>query len=400
MLAEGAGGARVYRQYHRLMSAVHSSMPSPSPAEIEHSTRLAAHIAQEIEHAGGWIPFDRYMQLVLYQPGLGYYAAGARKFGDAATGGDFVTAPEISPLFAQALAEQFAQLFEQTPARIVEFGAGSGTLARDLIAALEDRKVAVQGYSIVEVSPDLVDRQRTRLQGRQVQWLTAPPTEFEGVMLANEVLDVMPVKIFVKRSNATFERGVVFSNGGFAFDERPAGDELATAVDAIESEHGPLPDGYASEVNPVAESWMRSSAEWLARGALLVIDYGFPQREYYHPQRLMGTIMCHFRHHAHADPFWFPGLNDLTAHVDFSALAQAAHGAGLDVLGYTSQAHFLLNCGVLRQLQAQHTPQHSGAVHRLISEAEMGELVKVLLVGRGIRGPLLGFSHGDRLHSL
>jgi SAM-dependent MidA family methyltransferase len=220
-------------------------------------------------------------------------------------------------------------------------------------------------------------------------------------MLANEVLDVMPVKLFVKRGNVRFERGVVIGpDGGFAFDERLASDVLASAVAAIEAEHGALPDGYASEVNLIAESWMRSSADWLARGALLVIDYGFPQREYYHPQRLMGTIMCHFRHHAHGDPLWMPGLNDVTAHVDFSAMAAAAHGVGLDVLGYTSQAHFLLNCGVLHQLQARHTPQHSGALHRLISEAEMGELVKVMLVGRGVCGPLLGFARGDRLHSL
>lgn len=375
-------------------------MPSPSRAGIEHSQRVASQIAAEIERAGGWIPFDRYMQSVLYAPELGYYAAGARKFGDAASGGDFVTAPEISPLFAQALAEQFAQLFEQVPARIVEFGAGSGALAHDLIAALAKRNVALESYSIVEVSPDLIDRQKQRLQGAQVEWLVAPPAEFEGVMLANEVLDVMPVKLFARRGGVTFESGVVVNDGAFALEERHADVDLAAAVAAIEAEHGTLRDGYASEVNLVAESWMRSSADWLARGALLVIDYGFPRREYYHPQRLMGTMMCHFRHHAHSDPLWMPGLNDVTAHVDFSAMAAAAHGAGMDVLGYTSQAHFLLNCGVLQQLGTHHTPQQSGALHRLISEAEMGELVKVLLVARGVQGPLLGFARGDRRHSL
>ena len=198
----------------------------------------------------------------------------------------------------------------------------------------------------------------------------------------------------------TFERGVVITSEGFAFDDRRASDDLASAVGAIEAEHAELPDGYASEISLVAQSWMRSTADWLARGALLVIDYGFPQREYYHPQRLMGTMMCHFRHHAHSDPLWMPGLNDVTAHVDFSAMAAAAQDAGLDVLGYTSQAHFLLNCDVLNKLQALHTPQHAGALHRLISEAEMGELVKVLLVGRGLEGPWRGFAHGDRLHSL
>ena len=383
------------------MTLAHSSMPTPDRAAIEHSQRVATYIAGEIERAGGWIPFDQFMQLVLYAPQLGYYAAGARKFGDSASGGDFVTAPEISPLFAQALAQQITQLFEQVPARIVEFGAGSGALASDLMAAFEKREVALESYSIVEVSSDLIYRQRERLHAAPVDWLSTPPEGFEGVMLANEVLDVMPVKLFVKRGNVTFERGVANrSAGSFAFVQRLAGEDLAAAVAAIETEHGTFPDGYASEVSLIAESWMRSSAQWLARGALLVIDYGFPQREYYHPQRLMGTVMCHFRHHVHSDPLWMAGLNDVTAHVDFSAMAAAAHAAGLDVLGYTSQAHFLLNCGVLDQLQAQHTPRNSGALHRLLSEAEMGELVKVLMVGRGVHGPLAGFARGDRLHSL
>ena len=381
-------------------SPLRSSLPSPSVPAIEHSKRVAEFVAQHIERAGGWIPFDRYMEMVLYAPGLGYYVAGARKFGDSAAGGDFVTAPEISPLFAQALAAQLEQLFEQLPARVVEFGAGSGVLAADLIVAFGNQGVTLEDYSIVEVSSDLADRQRHRLQGFEVEWLTAPPLNFEGVMLANEVLDVMPVRLFVQRGGVTFERGVVITTEGLAFDERLANGDLASAVAAIEAEHGDLPDGYASEVSLVAQSWMRSSADWLARGALLVIDYGFPRREYYHPQRLMGTMMCHFRHHAHSDPLWMPGLNDVTAHVDFSAMAMAAHGAGLAVLGYTSQAHFLLNCDVLNKLQSSHTPQQAGALHRLISEAEMGELVKVLLVGRGLKGPLRGFAHGDRLHSL
>ena len=382
------------------MTVAHSSMPLPSRAAIDHSERVTTHIAGEIERAGGWIPFDHYMQLVLYAPQLGYYDAGARKFGDSASGGDFVTAPEISPLFAQALARQVAELFEQVPARIVEFGAGSGALASDLIATLARREAALESYSIVEVSSDLTDRQRERLRGTPCDWLNAPPQGFEGVILANEVLDVMPVKLFVKRGSVTFERGVSTRSGGFAFDEHRAGDDLAAAVAAIEADLGVLPDGYASEVSLIAESWMRSSAQWLARGALLIIDYGFPQREYYHPQRLMGTVMCHFRHRAHSDPLWMAGLNDVTVHVDFSAMAAAAHAAGLDVLGYTSQAHFLLNCGVLDQLQAQHTPRNSGALHRLVSEAEMGELVKVLMVGRGVQGPLMGFARGDRRHSL
>lgn len=383
-------------------------MPLPSAVDIVHSQRVAARVAAEIERAGGWIPFDRYVELVLYEPQLGYYAAGARKFGDSAAGGDFVTAPEISPFFAQALAAQLTQLFETVPARIVEFGAGSGVLAADLIAALATRGVALESYSIVEISPDLQRRQRQRLLGANVEWLTAPPAGFSGVMLANEVLDVIPFKLFVKRAGATLERGVVNKSGapgGFSFDERRPEPGLAAAVAAIEAEQGDLSDGFASEVNLVAASWMRSSADWLARGALLVIDYGFPQREYYHSHRLMGTMMCHFRHHAHSDPLWMPGLNDVTVHVDFSAMAGAAHAAGLSVLGYTSQAHFLLNCGVLEQLQASALEERerfrqTGALHRLISEAEMGELVKVLCVGRAIDEPLLGFARGDRRHTL
>lgn len=380
-------------------------MPSPSTADIEHSQQVAARVVAEIERAGGWIPFDRYVELVLYEPQLGYYAAGTRKFGDLASGGDFVTAPEISPLFAQALAAQLAQLFEHVPARVVEFGAGSGVLAADLMAALEDRGIALEKYSIVEISPDLQDRQRRRLRGANVEWLAAPPARFEGVMLANEVLDVMPFKLFVKRAGAIVERGVISQKGGLAFAERTPNRDLAAALAAIEAEQGDFSDGFASEVNLVAESWMRSSADWLARGALLVIDYGFPQREYYHPHRLMGTMMCHFRHHAHSDPLWMPGLNDVTVHVDFSAMAGAAHAAGLSVLGYTSQANLLLNCGVLDQLQTNASEgreriRQTGALHRLISEAEMGELVKVLCVGRGIEDTLIGFARGDRRHTL
>jgi SAM-dependent MidA family methyltransferase len=220
------------------------------------------------------------------------------------------------------------------------------------------------------------------------------------VVLANEVLDVMPVRVFVRRGNDMMERGVAWSASRLKYAERPAAFDLVAAVDEIESEVGILPDGYVSEIGFEARAWMRSAAGWLERGALIVIDYGFPRREYYHPQRLMGTLMCHYRQHAHADPFWFPGLNDLTAHVDFSVIARAATEAGLDVLGYTTQAHFLLNCGLLDALQARRTSAASGEAHRLLSEAEMGELFKVLAVGRGVEAPLIGFVRGDRRHRL
>jgi SAM-dependent MidA family methyltransferase len=373
-----------------------AALPAPDPIGAEHSARLQALIANAIRNEGGWLAFDRYMELALYTPGLGYYAAGARKFGDAATGGDFVTAPEISPLFGAALATQCEQLFREVPARIVEFGAGSGVLARDILAALAARGVVVERYSIVELSPDLADRQQALLRGSEVEWLSAPPPHFEGIMLANEVVDVIPVKLFVIRDGAPMERGVAWQDGRLAFAERPAAGALAEAVAGIEQEVGVLPEGYGSEVGLAGRAWIRSVADWMTRGAMLVIDYGFPRREYYHPQRLMGTLMCHYRHYAHADPLWLPGLNDITAHVDFTALADCAHGAGLDVLGYTTQARFLMNCGVLEQLGAAHSQRRANEVHRLLSEAEMGELFKVLAVGRGIEEPLLGFSSGDR----
>jgi SAM-dependent MidA family methyltransferase len=386
-----------------MAAAMHSarpSMPAACPEALAHSDLVAARVRDEIEAAGGWIGFDRYMELVLYAPGLGYYAAGARKFGDAAAGGDFVTAPEISPLFAHALAAQIGQLFGQVPPRIVEFGAGTGALARGLLAALDGRGTPAESYGIVELSADLRERQRAALGDRRVHWLDAPPRGFAGVIVANEVLDVMPVRLFAREQAALLERGVALRDGRLAFAGRPADASLAAALAGIEADVGALPDGYGSEVGLVARGWMRSAGEWLARGALLAIDYGFPRREYYHPQRLMGTLMCHFRHHAHADPLWLPGLNDITAHVDFTAMAQAASDDGLQVLGYTTQAHFLLNCGLLDLLQVDRSPAAANAAHRLISEAEMGELVKVLAVGRAVDGPLLGFARGDRTHTL
>ena len=378
------------------MAIVRETLPEPDPRAAEASVELAARIAESIRAADGWIGFDRYMAMALYEPRLGYYAAGAHKLGDVATGGDFVTAPELSSLFAYALATQLAQLFESVPACIVEFGAGSGALARDLLAALAAKGIVVERYAIVELSSNLVARQQSMLRGRNVEWLTAPPLGFSGVMLANEVLDVMPVKLFVKRAGAAHERGVSLIDGSFQFAERPAQANLAAEVAAIEQVVGPLPDGYGSEVGGAAVAWMRTAAEWLGHGALIAIDYGFPRREYYHPQRLMGTLMCHYRHHAHADPLWLPGLNDITAHVDFTAMADAAHEAGLDVLGYTSQANFLINCGLLDFLAQQHTLQRASEAQRLLSEAEMGELFKVLAIGRGVQTPLIGFARGDR----
>ncbi|WP_028354397.1 class I SAM-dependent methyltransferase [Bordetella petrii] len=391
-----------------------ASLPALDPDSARHSARAAAHLRQAIGAAGGWLPFDQWMAQALYAPGLGYYAAGALKLAAPAVdargmpiaAGDFVTAPELTPLFGHTVARQVAQVLTDTgTATVLEFGAGTGALADSVLAGLDALGVSAD-YRIIEVSADLRARQQARLapHGARVQWLDALPTSFSGCVLANEVLDAMPVSLFRwNEAGAVLERGVALdANGDFAWDDRPAGAPLAQAVAA---RMPPLP-GYVSEINLQAEAWMRAMGGWLARGAALLFDYGFPRREYYHPQRAGGTLMCHLRHHAHADPLVAPGVQDITAHVDFTAMADAALEAGLQVLGYTSQARFLMNAG-LAELLARHDPADARAyaqavapVQKLLSEAEMGELFKVLAVGRDIAAPLRGFARGDRLAAL
>jgi SAM-dependent MidA family methyltransferase len=372
-------------------------LPDPGPAALARSGRLEALILARIAAAGGWLGFDDYMQLALYAPGLGYYDAAGSKFGPQ---GDFVTAPEISPLFARALAAQVAEAFGQLPAQVLEFGAGTGALARELLEELQRRGHAARQYFIVEVSADLRARQQQHLAGLPVTWLDALPAAFEGVVVANEVLDVLPVRLFVRTGAGVQERGVVDAGGTLRFGGRPADADLARSVADIEAVVGTLPEGYGSELCPLAAGWIAAVSACLRRGLVLLIDYGFPRAEYYHPQRAMGTLMCHYRQHAHADPLWRPGLNDITAHVDFSACAAAAAAAGLEVAGYTSQARLLMNCGVLDLLAADPSPARAGAVQRLLSEAEMGELVKAMALSRGYAGALLGFARGDRRHRL
>jgi SAM-dependent MidA family methyltransferase len=373
------------------------ALPPPAAEELARSQALLACIGQRIAQAGGWLPFADFMQMALYEPGLGYYDARGAKFG---AHGDFVTAPEISPLFARALAAPVMQAFAQLPAQLLEFGAGTGALAHDLLAELERRGTPAQRYFIVEVSADLRARQRERLAGFPVTWLDQLPEAFEGVVIANEVLDVMPVTLFVRASDAVLERGVCVADDRLRLAARPAAPALRDAVREIEFTAGTLPPGYGSEVCPASGAWVAAVAASLKRGVVLLFDYGFPRREYYHPQRAMGTLMCHYRQHAHADPLWLPGLNDITAHVDFTAIAQAATAAGLDLPGYTSQAHFLINCGILDGLAARLDAANTGAVQRLLSEAEMGELVKVMALARGMRGTVTGFQNGDRRHRL
>ena len=345
---------------------------------------MLARVARHISDHGGWIPFARYMELVLYEPGIGYYAGGAQKFGAQ---GDFVTAPELGTLFARTLARQLKAL--ELP--IVEFGAGSGALAEALLAEHPF------DYAILEPSAELRERQRRRLGGK-VRFIEGVPEKIRGIVLANEVLDAMPVHAVAWREAGIMERGV---NAKLQWEERPATGELLAQAARIR-----VPVPYESEIGLAAQAWVRTVGEHLERGVMLIFDYGFPQREYYHPQRSTGTLMCHYRHRSHADPFAHPGEQDVTAHVDFTAVAAAARDAGLDVLGYTTQAQFLVNCGitdVLGEIPGEDTLRYApvaAQAQKLLSSAEMGDLFKVLAVARGLGGPLLGFASGDRSHTL
>jgi SAM-dependent MidA family methyltransferase len=383
-------------------------IPSPNPDALTHSERLRREIARRIRECGGWIPFAGFMEAALYTPGLGYYAAGAQKFG---AGGDFVTAPELSPLFAAALARQVAEIMAMSAPCVLEAGAGSGRLAADLLLALEALSALPERYAILEISTNLRARQQALLQARvprlvsRVEWLTAPPERLEGLVLANEVLDAMPVHCAVWRGAQIEESGVALDERGtFISVARPATGRLLEAALAIAREAS-LPEGFVSEIPLIGPAWVADWGRRLARGALLLIDYGFPRREFYHPQRQGGTLMCHYRHHAHTDPFFLPGLQDITAHVDFTALAEAGFKGGLELLGYTDQARFLLNCGLLEAFAAlapgsRPYLEAAAAVQKLVQPQEMGELFKVMALGKGIKTPLLGFLRGDRQHAL
>ncbi|OIQ95942.1 hypothetical protein GALL_220750 [mine drainage metagenome] len=382
-----------------------SSLPLPDAAAVRASAALCRLIADEIDGAGGWIPFSRFMELALYAPGLGYYSGGAHKFGP---GGDFVTAPELTPLFARTLAAQAAQLLAESSPEIIEAGAGSGALAAELLLALESRDALPERYRILELSGELRQRQEETLRSRaphlasRVEWLERLPQRCSGLVLGNEVLDAMPVALVAWQAEGIFERGVRLSEaGGFILADRPAKGALLAAAARL-----PVRAPYLSEIGLAARAWVAEWGRILERGALLLLDYGFPRHEYYLPERDCGTLMCHHRHHSHDDPLWLPGLSDITAHVDFTSIAEAGFDAGLDVLGYTGQAQFLLNCGIteaLAQLQSDGERAYLAAakdVGKLISPAEMGELFKVIALGRGIETPLLGFSRGDRVVTL
>lgn len=372
-------------------------------AEAKHfSEKLQAEISKEIAQKGK-ITFARYMQLALYAPGLGYYSGGAQKFGET---GDFVTAPEISPLFSQCVARQCQQILTRLKnADILELGAGSGVMAVDILKTLEKQNCLPQHYFILELSAELQQRQRTLIEStiphllNKVSWLSELPTAFEGVILANEVMDAMPVNKFK------------IQNGLKEFYVNDKKDELVWELDAPTSELTKgfqslsltLAEDYESEINLFLSSWISSLSSSLKRGLILLIDYGFSREEYYHPERSMGTLMCHFQHQAHENPLILPGIQDITAHVDFTAVAEAADAANLNVTGYTTQANFLLNTGIADSLPLSdpwEQYQLAQAIKRLTLPSEMGELFKVIALTRQYDEPLLGFLNHNQVERL
>jgi SAM-dependent MidA family methyltransferase len=385
-------------------------LPTPEADALRHSQLLTKAIVAEIEQNGGRISFERYMAMALTHPGLGYYVSGSQKFGAS---GDFVTAPEISPLFSYCLARQCVEILRSlnvsTEKTLLEFGAGTGIMAADILLEMEKLGELPQRYYILELSAELKQRQKETIKNKaghlsnNIEWIEKLPSRgFNGVILANEVLDAMPVHRFFKdAANADLSSGeyyVAWDNGKFIFDQGPvSSDQLQQIINAL---YPQLPGKYTSEVNLAANAWVSSIAEVIENGVALIIDYGFPRHEYYHPDRAQGTLMCHYRHRSHTDPFLYPGLQDITAHVDFTAVAEAAKISGLDILGYTSQAFFLLGNHVEDYLQNIDSAsvdylQLSQQLKTLTMPGEMGELFKVIALGKGCDNRLQGFSMKD-----
>ena len=387
------------------MSAV-LPLPPLTPDEAAHSRRLVNRIWEEIDARSGWLSFERFMEMALYEPGLGYYSAGASKLG---AGGDFVTAPEVSSLFSRCLATQCGEILQHVSGgAILEFGAGSGVMAADLLNELAVKGSLPQRYLILEVSADLRERQRALVQERapahaaRVEWLDRLPEEFRGVVLANEVLDALPVQRFRIRGDQVNALGVTWQLGRLDWSETHADAELEAAVRRIEANTGErLPDGYTSEINMRLTPWIAGVASALREGVALFIDYGLPQRQYYRSERREGTLLCHFRHRFHDDPLINVGVQDIGAWVDFTAVAEAASAVGLAVAGFSTQAHFLIGSG-LEQLLAPAAGHEIASRVQLARQAmlltlpgEMGERFKVIGLSRGFEPPLRGFGVRD-----
>ncbi|MGW8247813.1 MAG: class I SAM-dependent methyltransferase [Acidiferrobacterales bacterium] len=390
--------------YQPAQQARSLKLPLPDPEETEISISLVKRICSEASTGG--IPFSRFMQRALYEPGLGYYSAGKHKFGE---GGDFITAPELGSAFAFCLAEQCQQILEALPgANIFEAGAGRGRLAVDILLELERRQALPEQYLILELSHGLRTIQKETFENHaphllnRVEWLDDFPSSFVGIMLGNELLDAMPVELFEVHDTGTVRIDVTCNADQL---QLVSGPPLASSI-TQRFEDLSLPTGYRSEINLQAEAWIASAAQSLSRGVLLLIDYGFPRDEYYHSQRNAGTMMCHYRHHAHIDPLILVGLQDITAHVDFTAMAEAALDSGLDVLGYTSQGAFLMASGLEKLVtgsDANNSRSHlqlTAQIKKLTNPSEMGELFKVIAFGKEYEEPLKGFMLQDRRHRL
>ena len=388
-------------------------LPDLTPDEAAHSAALVERIRAVIDAEGGWIGFDRFMQLALYEPGLGYYSAGARKFGAE---GDFITAPEVAPVFSRCLALQCAEVIRELgpESRLLELGAGSGVMAAELLAELERQDALPAGYWILDLSADLRERQRETIAQSvphllpRVQWLDSLPDEpFTGMILANEVLDALTFERFAIRNGNVNALGVSSEFGQLQLGEVRAASRLAAAVRKIEEDTGAaLPDGYESEVCTGLARWFESIAHPLERGVILFIDYGLPRREYYSAERMRGTLLCHFRHRFHEDALTRVGLQDITAWVDFTAVAEAAQGAGCEVAGYTTQAHFLIGCGLgdfvanVDGLELVQRLNLSRQAMVLTLPGEMGERFKVIALSKNYESPLRGFVTRDLRRAL
>jgi len=383
-------------------------LPAPDEYALEQSRLLAALVHTEIKANGGDIGFDRYMEMALYQPGLGYYSAGARKFG---SGGDFTTAPETSPLFSICLARQCAQIFSMTgSARVLELGAGSGVMACDILTELRRTGSLPEQYLILETSADLRQRQQQLLHERhpdltdRLVWLDGLPDQpVNGIILANEVLDAIPVQRIWISHNRIHELRV--GSEGDEFVWRRSTHEISSAAvlhDLVDT----LPDSYISEFNAMLPAFVDALSSTLGTGALLLIDYGYPRQEYYHPQRSEGTLACYYRHRRHDNPFINIGIQDITASVDFTLVAESAHASGLDVYGYSNQAGFLISCGlekILGEISAGDDKRHlqySQQAGRLLLPGQMGESFKVMSLGKNLDQPLIGTGFGSQLHRL
>lgn len=381
------------------------TLPLPSPAAQQSSANLQTLLAEEIKKHRNWIPFSRFMELVLYAPQYGYYTGGSHKIGND---GDFITAPTLTPLFARTLARQLQELLPQTAGNIYEFGAGTGQLAADLLNNLSD---GINRYYIIEISPELAARQKDLIQtlapqaAQKIVHLSALPETFDGIIIGNEVLDAMPVEIIRKDEGGSFEHvGVCLDNDRFTYSARPLHD---LQLSALASLYFPkISSPYTSELHPQQYAFIRTLASRLEHGCMIFIDYGFDAAQYYHPQRNQGTLIGHYRHHVIHNPFDFIGLSDLTAHVNFTDIAQAGTDAGLDLIGYLPQSHFLLNLGITELLaQTGQTDsaayiREAAAVQKLIDQHEMGELFKVIAFGKNINIDWTGFCFGDICHKL